>query len=623
MCCYRLIIPLSILITSTLAAHSGEQQIPKRLPKVVVRETAIPAPNPLDTADVTRITAKDIEEQQSITLADVLRRVPGAYVIQSGIGQEARVSLRGTGGTNTALILNGMTINDMGAFDEAFNLSRWTLDDVDGIQVIRGPMSSLCGPNGMGGVISIETKRGKGTHKTFGKVEGGSFNTYTQSLGAQGEKDLLNYHIVGSRLQSAGVSSTPDRFLSQIQGKADNPLHQESFSGRVGGGQESAHISFFTRYLSRRLGFRQRPDDPQPYRQNLSETFNRLQGHFENHTSNWRHEIGLGHYQSDLVNRRFPSDRIARKGTQTQIDWRQTFDATDHLQLHLNSDLSKETLYRHGNGIPSMNPQTTHGGVGGTFIVKPKGTLMITGSTRIDKYVGIPITTTYRMGGQYSFEQVIIKGGVGTAFKAPTLQQRFNIDPEFSGNPDLKPERSLGWDFGAERSFFQERLSLGVTLFQNRIRDLIDSSNDGRTLINRDKSRTQGLEGAVHFHLTPTWALELAHTYTQAWDEKTKRPLVSNPLNKTTVCFIGQLTPEWQVSGNMLYIGPRDTFSAITYLRVKTSSYTVFGAETSYQLSDEWQIYGRGENLLNRHYQSPKDFQQPSLGIYAGLRARW
>lgn len=621
---YLFIILPYIFILSTVATLASEQSTPLRLPKIIVKGAAIPAPNVLNTADVTRITAKDIEAQQSVTLADALRRVPGAYVSQNGgIGQEARVSLRGAGEGNTTLVLNGMPINDSGAFDGAINLSRWTLDEVADIQVIRGPMSSLYGPNGMGGVISIETKKGKGLHKTFGKAEGGSFNTYAQSLGVQGEKGLLNYHVVGSRIQSAGAPTTPSRLLSRIQGKADNPLHQESFSGRFGGGRESAHVSFFTRYLSRRLGFRPSPVDLQPYRQNLSESFNRLQGYLENRTASWRHEIGLGHYQSDLSNKRIPFDRIDRKGTQGQIDWRQTIEATDQLQFQLNSDVCKETLYRQGDKVSPSRTQTSHGGVGGSLIVKPKENLMIVGSTRVDKYASIPVTTTYRMGTEYSFEKIVVKGGVGTAFKAPTLQQRFNLDPFFSGNPNLRPERSFGWDIGGERSFFQKRLSVGVTLFQNRIRDLIVSSNDRKTLVNMDRSRTQGLEGVMRFHLTPEWTLELAHTYTQSWDEKTARPLIGNPLNKTTFRMTGQITPDWQISGHMFYIGPRDTFNAVTFMRGRTSSYTIFGAETSYQINDALQVYGRGENILNRHYQSPTDFQQPGLGLYAGLRTRW
>jgi vitamin B12 transporter len=137
-----------------------------------------------------------------------------------------------------------------------------------------------------------------------------------------------------------------------------------------------------------------------------------------------------------------------------------------------------------------------------------------------------------------------------------------------------------------------------------------------------NKARAQGLEGILRLHPTSAWTLELAQSYTQAWDEKTGIGLIGNPRNKTTFSVIGQVTPEWQLSGNVLYISPRDTFDAVSYKRVNTPSYTIIGAETSYQLNDQWQVYGRGENLLNRQYENPQSLQQPGLGIYIGLRAR-
>jgi vitamin B12 transporter len=204
------------------------------------------------------------------------------------------------------------------------------------------------------------------------------------------------------------------------------------------------------------------------------------------------------------------------------------------------------------------------------------------------------------------------------------LPQRFYQSPYQQGNPNLKPERSLGWDLGAERSFFQNRFTLGVTLFQNRIWNLI--SWEGNTNINRAKARTQGLEGIAKLQITKEWAAELAHTYTQAWDGQTRLALVRRPLNKTTLRVVGQITPEWQVSGNILYVGARydnDSQNFLTPVRIKKSSYTTMGAETSYQLNDQWQIYGRGENLLNRRYEDPDGFQQPGFGVYAGVRAQW
>jgi len=615
---------VSTIFLFSLPTSASDNPSPTRLPKIVVRGSALSAPNPLDSADTTRITAKDLEQEQSVTIVDALRRVPGVYVMQNGgIGQEARVSLRGAGGDNTTVLVNGMPINDSGSYDNTFNLSRWMADDISEIQVIRGPMSSLYGPGGMGGVILIETKKGQGPHKTFAKAEAGSFNTFSQNVGIQGQRDLIDYHVNASRIQSAGARTIPSRYQSKVLEKADTPLHQENLSARLGAGSEKANISLLSRYLTRRLGYFQMPTDPYPWRQNYSESFNRLQGHFESASGRWHHDIGLGYYQNDILFTRTLDSKRSRSGSQAQVDWRQSFDITNILQLQVATDFAQEKLYWYKLPVLfNKNFHVSHGGIGGSLSYRVFENLMITGSTRVDKYQGISSTPTYRLGGQYTFEKVIMKGGIGTAFKAPTLQQKFDKDTIYTGNPDLKPEKSLGWDWGIERPFFQNFLTLGVTLFQNRIRDMIVATPGGTTNINLNKARTQGMEGTFRIQPTSAWTLEFAHTYTQTWDEKTGLGLIGNPLNKTTICLSGQITPEWQISGNVLYISPRDTYDAVTWNRVQIPSYTIVGAETSYQLNDQWQVYGRGENLLNRYYENPRSFQQPSLGVYVGLRAQ-
>jgi vitamin B12 transporter len=119
--------------------------------------------------------------------------------------------------------------------------------------------------------------------------------------------------------------------------------------------------------------------------------------------------------------------------------------------------------------------------------------------------------------------------------------------------------------------------------------------------------------------------MELTHTYMEVWD-LTHLAMVRRPHNKTTLKVIGQITPEWQVSANVLYVGGQYDlkFDALTFTstRIKMPSYTIFGVETSYQLNEQWQAYGRGENLTNRRYENPYGFQQPGLGVYVGLRLK-
>lgn len=589
----------------------------------MVKDSPISDIQPIDNADIARITEKDIEEQQYVTLGDALRRVPGAYVTQGGgIGQDSRISIRGAGGQNTTVLVNGMPINDSGSFDNSFNLSRWTLDDISDIRVIHGPMSSLFGPGGMGGVVLIDTKKGKGPHKNFAKVEGGSFSTFTQTAGMQGQHQLFDYYVAGTRLQSAGARTTPKRYISPFQEKLDNPLHQETINSRLGFGQESSHISFVTRYLSRRLGYRQHPNDIYPYRQNYSESFNRLQGHFETLSGNWIHDLGLGYYQNGLLLAHPSMSIIQRNATQSQADWRQIYEFSNQLQFQVATDITQEKLFWYK--VPKLNHNfsASHGGIGGSITYKPYENLELMGTSRFDKYQGIQTTGTYRLGGKYTWDAMIVKGGIGTAFSAPTLQQKFFIDTFGTGNPNLKPERSLGGDVGVERSFLDHKFSIGITLFQNRIRDLITGTPGGQTLINMNKARTQGLEGLLRLQPASLWLVELTHTYTQAWDEKTGKGLIANPRNKTTICITKQADPRWFISANVLYISPRDTFDAVSWKRVSTPSYTIIGTETYYQLNDQWQVYARGENLLNRRYESPQSLQQPGIGVYLGLRAQ-
>jgi vitamin B12 transporter len=287
------------------------------------------------------------------------------------------------------------------------------------------------------------------------------------------------------------------------------------------------------------------------------------------------------------------------------------------------TQFAQDRFYSHYIGHAIKQAKLDHGGLGGVLSVRLLESLSLSTAVRGDKYQGIPVAPTWRVGGEYGLYDIIFKGGIATGFKAPTLSQRYDKGPRHDGNPSLKPEKSLGWDVGAERSFFNQKLALGVTLFQNRTRDMIAWA--GNTQVNCAKVRSHGFEGITKLQITNDWGMELTHTYMEVWD-LTHLAMVRRPHNKTTLKVIGQITPEWQVSANVLYVGGQYDlkFDALTFTstRIKMPSYTIFGVETSYQLNEQWQAYGRGENLTNRRYENPYGFQQPGLGVYVGLRLK-
>jgi vitamin B12 transporter len=309
------------------------------------------------------------------------------------------------------------------------------------------------------------------------------------------------------------------------------------------------------------------------------------------------------------------------RGTRTQLDWRQSFDLTDHTQLQLVTEMAQERFQSQRLGTMTNQGRSTHGGMGMAVMMAVTDAFDVTMAGRLDKYQAFRNAVTYRLASTYRVGQGRLKGSIGTGFKAPTLQQRFYKSPTFNGNATLQPEKSLGWDLGVEHTMFKEHLILGITVFQNHMHDII--TGEGTTFVNRKKARTQGGEGVLTLQVTQDWKVDVSHTYIQAWDVETGLKLLRRPLHKSTLRLTGQVTVQWQVSGSVLYVGERDDLSATSFQRVRMPGYTLVGAETAYRLSDQWQIFGRGENLFNRRFEDPDGYHQPGFGIYAGVRAQW
>src|SRR4029077_10739402 len=127
------------------------------------------------------ITSEDLEQKQIERVSDALREVPGLSVVQTGTaGQFTSVFTRGLRSEHTQVLLDGIPINQ--GLQGAFNFADMTVDDIDRIEIVRGPQSTLYGPRAMAGVIQIFTKQGNGPPGVEVSAEGGSYGTFRESL---------------------------------------------------------------------------------------------------------------------------------------------------------------------------------------------------------------------------------------------------------------------------------------------------------------------------------------------------------------------------------------------------------------------------------------------------------
>ena len=138
---------------------------------VVVSATRIPTPQ-LDLASsVTVVTAEDIAAQQQRTIADVLRNIPGLNLVQQGgPGSVTSVFMRGTSSNHTKVLIDGIDVSDPSNANAAFDFGQLLTQDIERIEVLRGPQSGLYGSDAIGGVINVITRSGSGPMKAAART---------------------------------------------------------------------------------------------------------------------------------------------------------------------------------------------------------------------------------------------------------------------------------------------------------------------------------------------------------------------------------------------------------------------------------------------------------------------
>jgi vitamin B12 transporter len=235
---------------------------------------------------------------------------------------------------------------------------------------------------------------------------------------------------------------------------------------------------------------------------------------------------------------------------------------------------------------------------------------------------------TFRLAPTYLIEEsgTKIKASIGSGFKAPTLDQLFQSFPSFDffANPNLRPESSLGWDAGVEQALAAQTLRFGVTYFHNIIKNLITDNADFTSYANIGRAVTDGVESFVAYRALPNLSLRLDYTYTQATDEILHEELLRRPKHKA------DLNVGWQASGRLsLNTTVLATSSWIdgnrdfTIARLTAPGFVTVNLAGSFDLTQHFALTARVDNLFNHHYEDPIGFLQPTLGAYAGIKAKF
>jgi vitamin B12 transporter len=651
-----LLVPTLAGALCVLAPPLAAQQA---IPDTIVTATRIPTPAERVPASITVITRQDIEERGYQTLAEALTEVPGLRIVPpGGIGQQpASAFLRGANSEQVLVLLDGVPINDPSSPAGAFDFGQDLLFDIERIEVVRGPFSTLYGSAAIGGTVNLVTRRAPRDRAfaPYGELAGGSQNTLRGGLGATGTVGPVDYLLSGQSLSTRGSDATAPRFFANTGERDGYRGHFVTARLGVTPRGENTRIEGLLRWRQTNTGFDNVPnDDPNASAENRR-WFGQIRGETALLDGLWTTGFRVFALEDrrrsvDLPDSLNPGGQDALfRGTRAGIDWGNSvrlppvgpltdgalgFGVT-HLMEEARSDQIFTSIFgSFGQGVRAT--QHTTAGFG-TLQYRVFERLDVTAGLRHDSVTQVDGATTWRLGAGLAVPEIgtRFRAAVGTAFRAPSLFQRFGIIAFGGfitpvGNPDLKPERSTGWEIGADTdipAFGAPRFATASwTYFNSRVRDGIVNvfGPTGSTFVNVGRLAIQGAE--LGLTLRPHRALEATvnWTITESFNDDTDQRLLRRP--EHVVSITARIAPIDRVviAPTVLFTGRANDSvyanSGAFLGRGVTKAGTVANVTATWQALDQIALFLEARNLANVRYEPANGFVTPGRTVLVGTR---
>jgi len=555
-------------------------------------------------APVTVITREEIEETQAATVEEVLRTVPGvALTNHGGVGKSTSLFLRGTDSTHVLVLVDGVKIGSATSGGTPFQYL--PLGQVEKIEVVRGPRSSLYGSEAIGGVIQIFTRKGAKDARPRASVGGGSHNTYHGDIGVSGGAQNAWYSLSASAYSTDGFNACRGPGGCGAVEPDDDGYDNQSVSLH-GGVSWSDALDIEGHFFN-------------------SDSEAEFDGNFQNESEavtqtasakatlqvsrRWRSSVLISESKDQSDNFKAGASSSAFNTTREQVNWQNDFRIGGGVRMvagvdYLNDKVGGSTHYavdsRDNTGVFAL----LRGQINANDLEV---------SLRNDDNQQFGNHTTGSVAWGRDFGGGRLTASYGTAFSAPTFNQLYW--PNFE-NPDLNPEQSRSIDLGFSRSRGGARLA--VNLFRTDIEELIV----GFPAVNINKAEITGIE--ITAATTPgTWGdWEVRASFT-----------VQDPKDAGGGANDGNLLPRrpkllmnWDIARRVgrHRIGATLSARSKAYDRAAntdaTAGFAVVNLRGEVALRENWRLLLKVNNVLDKKYQTVLDYPQDERNFMATLR---
>lgn len=615
---------------------------------LIVTAHRLALPRDAITGTATVLSREEIERSGARSVGDLLRQVPGLSVVRSGSwGQPVSLFVRGGESDHVKVLVDGVPLNQPGG---SVDLSTLTTDNVERVEVVRGPASVLYGSDAVSGVVQVFTRDGRGPPRLAAGARGGTHGSLDWDASARGGGEATAWSVSLSRFATDGLRAfnndfdntvasvrfraTPDRrtdasvSLRYTDHTAHTPTdgagravddNQFAFGDRLTVGTEIG------RYLTDRLEAR------------IQLRLNEIDSGFDDAPDGPSDTLGTFAFRSQAdVSRRSADARL-----NLHLSPRTVLTAGGEIeeQAERSTNASRSAL---GSSEGSLEADRTDVGAYVQAVTRLGERLSLTGGARLDDNDAFGVHGTYRAGAAYRLpDGTRVRGSWGTAFKEPTFLENHSTG-FVTGNPDLEPETSRSWEAGVEREFVAPGLTVRATYFDQAYRELIQftaipPSPGGPNYFNVAEASARGVELSVELRASDALTASASYGWTDSEVEDAGfqsgpdasfvegEPLLRRPTHTAGVTLTGRLPGAGSLRVRGLWTGSRDDrdFATLPARRVELDPYLRLDlAARSGPLG-----IGRGaavrptlrvENLLDVEYQEVLNFPAPGRTILAG-----
>jgi vitamin B12 transporter len=615
--------------------------------QVVVTATRTEQPLDKTGESVSVITGDELATQQISVVSDALEQIPGAVIIRNGgMGQTTNINIRGAASGQSLTLIDGVRINDPSTVDDQALLGDLLANNIDRIEVLRGPQGTLYGSDAIGGVVNILTKRGGDTPFAFvATAEGGGYDTAHLNISASGTAGDLDY--------GAAANAYTTNAISAADSKNGNPeadgYHNFGATANARWHLDSDMSVDLRAYAtSSRDSFDDNFAFTPPYLVADSAAYgddrllagyagfnlDLLNGAFHNRVAVIGSDSDRGFFNSIF-------DTIHKNGDDKGHVWRLEYQGIFDLSPTDQITFGAETQHISFDGVSfsSFGPPSTvngHSRISGAY-VQDQTTLFdqltLTGGVRYDDDAEFGGHTSFKVAGAWTPNNgdSVLHANYGDGFKAPTLYELFS--PYSNPLTDLLPESARGWEVGGEQRVLDGRVHLSATYFERRTNNQIgffspDCFDDPVPAVcaerpfgyydNIARTRATGEEYEVAASLSDNVNISANLTDLSAVDLTSGTPLARAPHYTASGNLTWSPMANASLGFNIVYVG--DRFDSPDKIN-RMPSYAVANVFGSYPLSENFSLFARVENVTDEHYEPVLGYGAAGRSVYAGVRA--